>query len=43
MNKILKNKKFVSIKEIHFTPELKRGLRDVFGDKKVKRAEEIFK
>lgn len=43
MNKILKNKKFISVKEIHFTPELKRKLRGVFGDKKAKRAEEISK
>src|SRR3989344_6855233 len=43
MNKILKNKKFGSIKEIHFTPELKKRLWAVLGDKKIKRAEEISK
>ncbi|HXK31135.1 MAG TPA: hypothetical protein VJZ94_00035, partial [Candidatus Paceibacterota bacterium] len=43
MDKILKNKKFISVKEIHFTPEFKRGLRNIFGDNKAKRAEELSK
>lgn len=43
MKEILNNKKFVNIKEIHFTPELKKRLGVVFGDKKTKRAEEISK
>ena len=43
MDNIIKNKKFVSIREICFTPELKSRLRDAFGNKSAKGAEEISK
>lgn len=43
MNEILKNKKFISIKEIYFTPELKNRLRTILSTVKAKKAEEISK
>jgi len=43
MNKILKNKKFVNIKEIYFTPELKKKLQVVLGVKRAKEAEKNSK
>ena len=43
MDKILKNKKFVDIKEVHFTPEFKRGLQDIFGEEMAKKAEKVSK
>ncbi len=43
MDKILKNKKFIDIKEIYFTPELKKRLQAVLGGEKIKKAEKISK
>jgi dipeptidyl aminopeptidase/acylaminoacyl peptidase len=43
MNTILKNKKFHSSKEIFFTPELKKGLQNAFGDLDAAKAEKISK
>jgi len=36
---ILNNKKFISIKEVHFTPEFKKRIQAVLGDKKTVEAE----
>ena len=43
MDKILKNKKFVDIKEVSFNPELKKRLQDVFGGEEAEKAEKISK
>lgn len=43
MNKILKNKKFITIKEVSFTPEFKKRIQAVLGDKKTREAEKNSK
>src|SRR3989344_3971192 len=43
MDTILKNKKFTTIREILFTPDLKEKLRGVFGDADAMQAEKVSK